>query len=388
MPRPSLRWAIAIWTIVFVVIGTRIGLSKRVNSVYPIFSEAGRRWEAGQPLYIAPTPELDQFRYTPIVAAAFAPWGHLSDRTGAILWLVLTATLFVGSFIAWWRDSATAGVALLLAIPISLGSINNGQCNAIVMAMSLIALLTFQRERWGLAAIAVSIAVLLKIYPLALGLLLTIVEPRRFGLRFALAIVAGLALPYLLAPPDYVTDQYRALVSRVHGDDRTVFPIVNGYRDLQMLTRVVGMPLTRPSYQIVELLVAVACAGLVAVARLQGQPREQIVWTCGALASCWMTVFGPATESSTYIILAPWLAYACARAMERPRWWQIVAFTSYGLFTFSMALAWFPGSVRDPLQATGVMPLAGLLLTIVLVGECMPRQRLIADSMNEPRRAA
>lgn len=369
MTRPSLRLAVAVWVVIVAGIGLRLALSKRVNSVYPIFSEAGRRWSAGDRLYIPPTYELDQFRYTPTVATAFAPWGLMSDRVGAALWLGLSAALFLGTFVAWWRDRSTAGLALLLAIPISLGSINNGQCNALLCAMSLLAIIAFRRERWTLAALAVTVAVLFKVYPLSLGLLLAILEPRRFGVRFALVLAAGLALPYCLRPADYVTEQYRALAARVDGDDRTTFPVIYGYRDFQMLTRVVGIPLTRPKYQVVELLVAAGFAGVVALGRFRGWARDRTVWACGALSACWMTVFGPATESSTYIILAPWLAQATVDASARPVWRRAFAYGSFALFAVSMSMAWFPEAVRTPIQSTGIMPLAGLLLTLCVLAE-------------------
>jgi hypothetical protein len=370
MPRPSLRLALAVWVVIVAGIGLRLSLSKRVNSVYPIFSEAGRRWSAGGALYITPTYELDQFRYTPAVAAGFAPWGLLSDRAGATLWLGLSSALFLGTIVAWWHDRSTVGLALLLAIPISLGSINNGQCNALLCAMSLLAMMAFRRERWTLAALAVTVAVLFKVYPLSLGLLLAILEPRRFGVRFALILAAGLALPYCLRPADYVNEQYRALTARVNGDDRTLFPVIYGYRDFQMLTRVAGIPLTRAHYQLGELAVAAVFAGIVAFGRLRGWTRERLVWACGALSACWMTVFGPATESSTYIILAPWLAQAAVEAASRPVWRRVVAYASFALFAVSMSMAWFPESVRTPIQSTGIMPLAGMLLSVYLLGEC------------------
>lgn len=375
MTRPTLRLAIAIWMLILAGIGLRLTLSKRCNSVYPIFSEAGRRWSAGETLYIPPTYELDQFRYTPTVAAFFAPWGLMPDRVGATLWLALSGALFLGSIVAWWRDPTTTGLALILSIPISLGSLNNGQCNALICAMSLLAMMAFQREWWTLAAVAVTVAVLFKVYPLSLGLLLAILEPRRFGLRFGLVLAAGLALPYLLRPADYVTEQYRALTARVNGDDRTVFPVIYGYRDFQMLTRVVGVPLTRPNYQIVELLVAAGAAGIVAFGRLRGWAREHLVWVCGALSACWMTVFGPATESSTYIIMAPWLARATIDAASQPVWRRILAYASFAFFAISMSMAWFPESVRTPVQSTGIMPLAGVLLTICVLVEALSEGR-------------
>src|SRR5262249_32301626 len=118
-----------------------------------------------------------------------------------------------------------------------IGGLNNGQCNALVAGLLVAAAVAFAGERWALAAAAVSAAVLFKVYPLALGLLFCLFEPRRFSPRLALALAMGVALPYLFQQPDYVTRQYAALMENLHDEDRTERPIHAGYRDLHMLLR-------------------------------------------------------------------------------------------------------------------------------------------------------
>ena len=85
---------------------------------------------------------------------------------------------------------------------------------------------------------------MLKIYPVALALLLVLVYPRRLGLRLLLALALLAALPFLMQEPGYVLRQYQLWYERVaHGDSyRRCWPLVDGYRDLWQIIRAWEMP--------------------------------------------------------------------------------------------------------------------------------------------------
>src|SRR5262249_20400075 len=106
MIRSTLQIALVVWMVILVAISGRLLLAKRSNSVYPIFSAAGAAWLAGETVYRDPTPELDQFRYSPSVAAVFAAWSLLPAPVGEILWRLLNAAVLLGGlayWIRWWR---------------------------------------------------------------------------------------------------------------------------------------------------------------------------------------------------------------------------------------------------------------------------------------------
>jgi hypothetical protein len=44
---------------------------------------------------------------------------------------------------------------------------------------------------------------------------------------------------------------------------------------------------------------------------------------------------------------------------------------SYILFTVGAMIVWFPHHIAGPVQSSGIQPLAGLLLTIVAIGQCV-----------------
>jgi hypothetical protein len=84
-----------------------------------------------------------------------------------------------------------------------------------------------------------------------------------------------------------------------------------------------------------------------------------------------MVLCGPASESCTYILLAPILAWAVLEAVldERPLWSRLVPWCSFLLFVFSQTISWFPEHVR--MLFLGILPLAGIVLWVGLVETCI-----------------
>jgi hypothetical protein len=82
-----------------------------------------------------------------------------------------------------------------------------------------------------------------------------------------------------------------------------------------------------------------------------------------------MTLFGPATESCTYLLIIPILGWAMLEAAgetPRPCAWAWLA-GSYALLLVAQAACWFPGGRN--VQAMGLQPLAALALLIYLLIE-------------------
>jgi hypothetical protein len=378
MPRLHLRLVLALWAGILIVISARVLLSPKANSVYPIFSDAGRRWLASEGLYDAPTDGRDQFRYSPAVAAGFAAFAQVSDRPTGVAWRWLNAGVLLGALAAWFflrGERPSVAAAMLLVLPLAVGGLNNGQCNALIAGLLLVATVALGRGWWTAAAAAVTVAVLFKGYPIVLGMLFCLVEPRRFTPRVAVMILAGFALPYLLQKPEYVGAQYSAFVERLQGDDRTAFPLYAGYRDLHMLLRLTGWNASLNAYRALEMILGIACAAVILAGRWRGWSCSTAVNACFALGACWMTLCGPATESSTYVLLAPVLAQAVVEVRGRPWPKRLLAETSFALFLVSAIVVWFPYQIAHPVQATGIQPLAALLLTVHVLTELRQGRR-------------
>jgi hypothetical protein len=281
----------------------------------------------------------------------------------------------------------------VLLLPLSLSSLNNGQPNPLVLGLLLAALAAVDAERWTLAAVLVALVTMIKLYPLAVGLLLAAVYPRRFLPRLVLALTLAALLPFICQHWDYVRAQYALWLTRLGKDQRWDWPLHMAYRDLWLLIRLAHVPLTPLGYLVVQLVSAAGCAVVCIALRWRERPRREVLGAILALGSCWMTLCGPATESSTYILLAPALAWAVVSA-ECDGWPRLLGFLTriaFVLFMLCVVRGLWPGVNR--FHALGLQPQGAVLLSIVY-GVVLVRGLLAsqleqpADAANLPARAA
>jgi hypothetical protein len=392
------RLAIVLWAAVLAGVCVKTLLSPRSHSCYPIFAGAARNWVEGLPLYSPggpPSPDLDCYRYSPLIAVLLVPLGLLPDPVGGVLWRLLNGAAFLGG-LAWWsraahsppahrkqsalpEPEAPAGAWLtepeaparawlaLLVLPLAIGNLHNGQANLLVLGLLLAAMAAVAQERWTWAATCTALACLLKVYPLALGLLLATRYPRAFGLRLAGMIAVGLLMPFALQDSSFVAEQYQSWFACLRADDRSGFPVEYGYRDFQHLCRVAGLPISTEVYRGIQVLAGAALAGLCLAGQRAGWERRRLLRFLFGGACCWMTLFGPATESCTYVLIGPALAWAMVELAAGPRR-QVAGVwlgTAYSLLLVAQAACWFPGG--RSVQALGLQPLAALVLVVYLV---------------------
>jgi hypothetical protein len=371
------RIAVAVWTVVLLAVCIRVSISPRSHSVFPIFSTAGVHWRLGQELYYPHffDPQLDIFRYSPLAAALLAPWSAFSDRAGSVTWRLFNAAFYLVALVWWARavlpiclNRSQLALLTLLAVPLSIGCLNNGQSNVLLIGLLLGGTAAVHTGRWNLAAGCMALAVLFKVYPLALALLIALVHPRKFGLRFGVALVLGLGLPLLFQDPGYVARQYAHWWDLLLADNRHERPVSDlCSRDLWLIIRLLHFPMSIAGYRCLQLLLAGGVATICLAGRLTGWPQHQLLTRLFSLGVCWMVLCGPATESCTYILLAPVLAWSVLDAMldRRPLWSRMVPWCSFALFGLSQFTSWVPESFR--MLFIGILPAAGVLLLLSLV---------------------
>jgi hypothetical protein len=305
----------------------------------------------------------------------FAALSQLPDRVGAVLWRLLGAGVYLAA-LGWWARTALPrrltgtelGLLFLLVVPFSLSSLNNGQANLLLAGLLLAGVTAAGQKRWGLVSCCLVLACLFKLYPLAVALLLLAVFPRQLALRFPLALAAGLAVPFLLQPADYAARQYVNWVTNLYHDDRSAYALDTCYRDMWQLCRLWHLPVGRLGYLWIQLAAAALAAAVCLAGRWAGWTRPRLLTTLLALGSCWMILFGPATESCTYVLLAPSLAWAVLESWEegRPAWARGGLAASYGLLLAAFLAGWFPFASR--VHALGLHPMGALIFLTVLLG--------------------
>lgn len=354
------------------------------HTVYNIYGPAARHWWAGVDLY-APvvkgwweaghwTTTTDYYRYSPLFAIAATPIAVLPDFLGNPLWKVLNGIVYIlGLWCAARRlfpapCTRTRTAALfLLVVPVSLTSLYIGQANLLVVGAVLLGLSAAAGDRWTTAAAWLAAATLIKGYPLALALLLAALYPRRFTLRFVLALAVGLLLPFLAQAPSVVLAQYASWWS--HLNDSTVL-MRERLRSVDQLFALGGVPLSPRAFSLMELAAGGVALGLCYLhTRRTAQVRDRLTWVL-VFYSVWVVLFGPATESCTYVVIGPALAWSLFDAFRQPAGWGVRVWLVVCLILMGpLVTDLFGATVRIWAHRYGSQPIGGLLYLAYLLVE-------------------
>jgi hypothetical protein len=375
MPRdPWLRAGILVWAAMVIAVCVRAGVQPQRSTLVPVWQAAGSAWIEGGPLYDAdPAYEgrVDGFRYAPLSAAAFAPLAVMPPWLAGVVWRLLGAGLLLWAVVWWSRvglpeplDARRLGQCLLITAPLALGSLNNGQANAHLLALLLFAHAAISDDRPWLAGLMLALAFYLKVYPLAFALLLCVAFPRRLPLPLlASLLLLGLA-PFLMQSPGYVAGQYRWWAELLSHNDtaRRLADPNMGYRDLWHVLRVWELPLTLKGYMLLQLGGAALCAVSLGWLAWRGASGRHLSAAALLLGSIWSLLLGPAPESSTYVLIAPSLAWLLlATSPNRHPVTHYAAANVLSLLLVCAAAVAHPGPKRAFLDA-GMQPLAVLWL--------------------------
>ncbi len=389
--RPAWFIVGALWIALVLGVLIRSLLKPTSGTVFPIFHTAGARWLLGENLYSGGTDYL----YSPLVAALFSPLALMPFWLANIVWRLGVVAAYLAAVRAWLRNEngGTARIpaknhplVFLILLPLSIGSINNAQANPLVVALVMFAIIATRSARWAFAALCIGVIAYLKIYPLAAGLLLCVIFPQKFSWRLVAALLALGALSFILQKPAYVAEQYHHWVATRSVDERH-HDIMNRPRDLWTLLAACGIELNLRLYFFIQLLGGGLIAVLCFVGRLKKWSNDRLLTLIFTLVCCWMLLLGPATESSTYILLAPAVSLAAVEAFSRPfpRWMRALIATVLTILTGGAAFIAFAGRRRDlwsmSVQQIGTVLFAGFALTWVF------RDSLWRDADDESRLA-
>jgi hypothetical protein len=246
-------------------------------------------------------------------------------------------------------------------------------------------------EGWTLAAGCIAVATFFKIYPLAIGLLLAVIEPRKLTWRLIWGVLILGVLSLILQRPDYVIRQYEDWWHSLGADQRRVSTELGSWRDAWLLLRIAHVPITVGTYAILQAAAALAAAAY-CWWRSKHWTRAAVVWSAFSVGCLWITLFGPSTELATYIFLAPVIAFACAKVLtpviqrrEPFGRLQSLAVAAYGLLLLAEALnAWVP-VIRQNNYLHAIQPVAALLfLGFTLVWNPLKSERSDIGASAQP----
>jgi Glycosyltransferase family 87 len=371
----------ALWVVVISILLVRSILKPGSGTVFPIFYTAGGRWLHAENLYQGGTDYL----YSPLIAAFFAPFSLLPMWAANLAWRALNIALYLGAVRLWLRrgtsriPAANEVIVFLLLLPLSIGSLNNAQSNPLLIAIIMGALVAARSGRWALSALCIGLITFLKIYPLAVGLLLIVLFPKKIAWRVVVALLALGALSFVLQKPSYVLEQYRNWAATRSVDERH-YDIMNRPRDLWTLLYACGIELNLRLYFLVQILGGAAIAALCVFGRWRQWTTDRLLTAVFTLVSCWMLLLGPATESATYIILAPAICLATVEAFSRPfpRWMRVLAVSAISILIGGAAFIAWAGRRRD-LYSMSIQQF-GTILFVIFAIAWLFRDSLWSDS--------
>src|SRR6476660_8250998 len=181
-----------IWAAILVVLILRPVVASHRGTSFDTYQVAGAHWLRGEEIYT----QWMGFVYSPVVAAFFAPFAYLPGPLANILWRVLNAGLLLAGLAAVLKTHLFPGIKernfgllYILLVPLAIGNIDISQANPLVEGLLLLTIAAVYVERWNSAALCAAIAICFKIYPIAVGLLICLIAPRRFSWRLLVALL-------------------------------------------------------------------------------------------------------------------------------------------------------------------------------------------------------
>lgn len=398
--------------IALVAVSIRVSVQKRHHqSGYFVYVDAGRAWREGGHLYTSlddlPPGERERakrrvaragewqvrdsgawggYRYSPTAAILFVPLSYLPGPVGEVVWRAFLACVCFGALYWCSRVGVPRPLArrdwpifFLLVLWSVAGCLNNGQSSTLLVGCLIGAVAACCTGRWWIAAILVTIPTMLKLYPVAFGLLLAALYPRQFSWRFAITLVAAFALPFILRPHGMWVEHQRWWW-HLTNDAKTLPAITSWDQDVRILLyRAFGVVMSMRAFMVLQFAVGVFIGAVCIAGRWAGWPRRVLIPRAYGMTAVWMTAFGMATEPSTYILVAPALAWSLWEVWLRPSptaavhgaqspggaLSRAVLGVAYLLFLTAYVFLWFPwGHLAN---SYGPEPLAGVLILSYLV---------------------
>ena len=379
MPKAWNRIAWSILVSVFVGMSVYLLLNPTRTGVVPNYRFAASHWWTSESMYPGGT---HGFLYAPPFAVLFSLFHFLQPPVlGEILWRAFGFGLLA---LALWNLSLNTGrplsmkvaapfikrglpdtgptllILVLLAVPASLASINNGQTNLPLSACLVLAALSLRNQRWNQAAILLSLSLVLKPIALAPWLLAFAVLPAmRTHLLAGLPALAFLG--FIHPNPTYAWSQWIEFFVKLS----------HSYTPENLRVSDIFCAIGKGGFDIPPMLEK-SCRGGACLGALawvwQAFRRHGIAgasWALWVATALVFTVFNPRAETNSYVLVSPLLAYAAVgywREVEGGTWKGVVlAAACIGLMCDGMGL-WI-------YKATDVWfkPTIVLLVTLLLV---------------------
>jgi hypothetical protein len=325
-----IRMAIVLWIALAVAVCVKSIVQKGEHSVYVQYAWSSRHWWADQPLHAKYFETVDIFRYSPTFAILLTPFSLLPDWLGSSLWAVLNiaVTLFALRLLVReilpgaWPPRREAWFLGLTAFG-SMSGLWSGQINSLMLAIVILAAAAIKYNRWWTASFLLSLPVFIKIWPIAVVLLLMACWPRQLSWRFLIFFAALALLPFLTRPFNVVAGQYQEWYSSLFVQNQFRWP---GYRDAWTIWENLWPPVSQFGYKVLQLASAFLVFLWCIYQRRRIASTGRLLMAIISIWVSWQLLFGPGSEQLTYGIIAPSAAWAVLVSFEerKHRLWTVL----------------------------------------------------------------
>jgi hypothetical protein len=350
----ALRWLARHWLLLVyigsvVLVGFQFGGRAIANNI-KIFRWSFFHLVHGQDVYQAyPDLYYDVFKYSPTWAFLFAPFAVPPPAVGFFLWDLCGALLLYYA-VQRLLPAREARLALALAFLEFLAAMQHASStNTVVAALVILAFVALEDERQWLAALAIALGALMKIYPLvALSFVMFYPRKGRFAAIFAAVLALLVALPLLVTPPAALAAQWRSWGGVLTEDAPT-----RAWSVMQLLHLSLGIDWPNWPQQLVGTVIMLA--PLAVRGDRWAEPHFRRLFLCSLMLYC--LLFNHQVERPSFVVgftgIAIWYAMS-------PRTW---------LRTSLMALA----LIGVPLLHSGIVPwgIRRELPLVWMVGPCL-----------------
>lgn len=297
--------AVVLWVIPAIVISIMLAHDPTHRTVSGSYHLATQNWWTGKDIYNGP----QGMNYFPQFVILYTPFHFLPPAACEVLWrLVAMATIGIGL----WKlvrhvFPTNAGKAFLIAsiltIPLSLGSVRNGNSNAVFGGVVLWAVVAILKERWWAAALLTVLSMMVK----PLGIVFFLLAPLQYAkmrVPLIVGLVAMLVFPFLFGNPAYVWSQHKAMAANLQ---QCAVVTQHRFADVNGIFRTFGIEMPAQTSKGVRVVFGMITAAMWLWGARRLEHTNRALWLF-ALATAYLMLFNPMTEANSYSILAPALA--------------------------------------------------------------------------------
>jgi len=297
------------------------------TGVVPNYRFASSHWWLAESMYPGGT---HGFLYVPTFAVLFTPFYLIQPAVlGEIMWRLCGLGLF-----GWglWRLASilnkkssegrefhsTFALLVLLAVPASLASINNGQTNLALSASLVLLCISIRNEKWNFAAACLTLALVLK--PIALVpwlLAFSVFAPIRIPLLGGVAAIG--IIGFIHPDPGYAFGQWIEFGAKlIH----SYAPVNLRVSDLFGMLEKAGCTNLLPFSSLSRIVASAAALWFIFWKYRRGGSMNGSWGLWFSTVIIW-TLFNPRVETNSYVLVSPLLAFAAVsywREVKGERW--------------------------------------------------------------------